>query len=361
MSGRYPAKVVDPDAPTSLGPIGDRAAARVESLLVQEVARWELVDPALVEPLNSLRAFVSAGGKRLRPAFCHWGYVAAGGAYPDDRVDDAGAALELLHTCALLHDDIIDSSTRRRGQVCVHLDYAARHRGNGWGGEDRRFGDGAAILIGDIAYVYADQLLQGAPPAALEVFTHLRLEVNMGQFLDLHGTATGAATVAQARTIGQYKSGKYTVERPLHLGAALAGRLDELAGPLSAYGIPLGEAFQLRDDLLGAFGDAERLGKEIGEDLRDGKPTALFALARQRAGGAGRVMLEERFGHPDLTDSEIDAIRAVYESTGARAVVEEMVEQLLDEAVNALVEAPITDEARTELEALASFVTARRY
>jgi len=351
---------VPTDPPTSLATIGQRVGQRIDALLGEEQDRWAAVDVDLAEPFAALRAFL-AGGKRLRPAFCHWGWVGAGGDPEDPRVVDAGAALELLHTFALIHDDIMDGSVRRHGRTCVHVDFAGRHAERGWAGESRRYGDGAAILIGDLAFVYADQLLQGAPSAAADVFTELRLEVNIGQYLDLLGTATRAASVAQARTICVYKSGKYTIERPLHLGAALAGRLDDLAKPYTAYGVPLGEAFQLRDDLLGAFGDGDRLGKAVGEDLREGKPTALYALARERATGGDADLLARRFGRADLGPDELRALQSVLTQTGARAAVEATVDSLVDDALAALAEAPIGEEARAELETLARFVAGRDY
>ena len=346
--------------PPSLSVVGARVAARIDELLEREQDRWALVDADLAEPFAALRALI-AGGKRLRPAFCHWGWVGAGGDPADPRVVDAGAALELLHTFALVHDDIMDDSVRRHGIDCLHVDFAARHRQRGWHGEDRRFGDGAAILIGDLAFVYADQFLRGAPADALDVFTELRLEVNVGQYLDLLGTASRRASVEQARTICVYKSGKYTIERPLHLGAALAGRLADLAKPFTEYGIPLGEAFQLRDDLLGAFGDGEKLGKAVGEDLREGKPTALYAITRQKATQAGIELLDRRFGHHDLTAAEVEGIQDLMDSTGARDSVERQVAELTDQALEALDRAPITDEARAELAALARFVAGRDY
>jgi geranylgeranyl diphosphate synthase type I len=345
--------------PVGLTALGERVAARVEALLAAEMARWGQVDAGLVEPLDSLRRLVAAGGKRIRPAFCQCGYLAAGGTAAAEAVVDAGAALELLHTFALIHDDIIDGSARRRGLPCLHVDYADRHRQRAWRGEASRFGQGAAMLIGDLAFVYADQLMQGSPPAALGVFTELRLEVNVGQYLDLVMTAGGQATVDQARTIGVYKSGKYTIERPLHLGAALGGRLDELDLPLTAYGLPLGEAFQLRDDLLGAFGDDEVLGKEVGEDFREGKPTALFALALARATGADVLLLRERYGQPDLTEPEVTALQEVLIRTGARAEVEATVESLVGQAVDALALLPLVGSVQEELIAMAQFVAGR--
>jgi geranylgeranyl diphosphate synthase type I len=353
--------VVPRPAPASLAAVGDRVAALIDRTLAAEGDRWADVDLALLDAFTSLRAMVAAGGKRLRPAFCHWGWVAAGGDPDAADIISAGAAIELLHTSALAHDDIVDGSTRRRGQRCLHVDYADRHRVHHWRGDSRRYGDGAAILIGDLAFVYADQFLHGAPRAAQRVFTELRIEVNVGQLLDLFGTATGEATVAQARTICVYKSGKYTIERPLHLGAALAGRLEDLAAPFSEYGVPLGEAFQLQDDLLGAFGDDEVLGKGVGDDFREGKPTALYALARSRAEGADAGLLRDRFGQADLRGDEVAAIQEIFVRTGARAEVESMVAALADRAVRTLAVAPIEAVARQELEALAQFVVDRRH
>jgi geranylgeranyl diphosphate synthase type I len=346
------------EPPPSLVRLGAAVAARVDALLAAEERRWAAVDPDLVEPIAALRA-LAAGGKRLRPAFCHWGWVGAGGDPADPRVVDAGAALELLHCSAIVHDDVMDGSAWRRSRPCVHVGFSERHAVRDWRGEARRFGDGAAILVGDLAFVYADHLLRGAPAAAFEVFDDMRLELNIGQYLDLVGTAAGGASVDRARVICVYKSGKYTVERPLHLGAALAGRLDELAKPYSGFGVPLGEAFQLRDDLLGAFGDAARLGKAVGEDLREGKPTALYALARAVATGGDAEILDRCYGHRDLGDAEAAEIRRIMVDTGARAEVEATVSALTAEALAALDEAPITDHVRTELAALARFVADR--
>jgi len=347
--------------PPFLAGIGRRVAERIDTLLAAEQERWGAVDADLVEPYAALRALVAGGGKRLRPAFCHWGWVGAGGDPGDPRIVDAGAALELLHTFALIHDDIIDGSARRHGGPCLHVGFARQHSEMGWHGDAGRFGEGAAMLIGDVAFVYADRLLRGAPADALDVFDELRIEVNVGQYLDVLGTATRPASTAQAHTICVYKSGKYTIERPLHLGAALAGRLDELAKPYSAYGVPLGEAFQLRDDLLGAFGDADLLGKSVGEDLREGKPTALFAIARGRASGPDAALLDRCYGRRDLTAAEISAVQEVLTATGARAQVEASVGALTDTALAALADAPVTAEARAALTALARFVSGREF
>jgi geranylgeranyl diphosphate synthase type I len=345
-------------APPTLAEIARRVDARIDCLLSGEIERWTAADRDLAEPLAALRDLVLAGGKRLRPAFCHWAFVGAGGDADDPWVTDGGAALELLHTFALIHDDIMDGSSRRRGTETVHVSFEERHALDGWRGEGRRFGEGVAILVGDLAFVYADHLLAGAPPAAADVFTELRIEVNVGQYLDLVGTARGRAGAHEARRISLYKSGKYTVERPLHLGAALAGRLDDLAAPLSGYGLPLGEAFQLRDDLLGVFGDETLTGKPVGDDLREGKPTVLYATARERAGPVA-VRVLDRYGAPDLDERDVAALQDVLVETGAVEDMERAIEELVGRAVVALDTAGVTPEAHDALVDLAQYVAGR--
>jgi geranylgeranyl diphosphate synthase type I len=348
----------DAAAPTSLAVVGDRVARRVTGLLDAEVERWTHVDPALREPLVALRDLIGAGGKRLRPAFCHWAYVGAGGDATSQTIVDAGAALELLHTFALVHDDVMDGSDRRRGLPSIHHDFVLRHRDRAWNGEARRFGEGVAILVGDFAFVYSDVLFPRTSHDARRVFDDLRVELSVGQYLDLVGTAGGSRDADAARRIERYKSGKYTVERPLHLGAALAGRLDELAEPLSRFGLPLGEAFQLRDDLLGVFGDPDVTGKPVGDDLREGKLTPLVAAAAARARGADARVLA-RLGDESMRDEDVAAIQSVLVATGARDEIEETIERLVDDALRALADVPVTSEARHALEQLGTFVAWR--
>ncbi|NDD18662.1 MAG: polyprenyl synthetase family protein, partial [Acidimicrobiia bacterium] len=181
---------------------------------------------------------------RLRPAFTYWGFVGAGGSPDADSVVDAGAAFELMHAFALFHDDIMDGSTARRGQPTTHEVHRHLHEEHRWAGDARRFGDGVAILVGDLAFVYADVLLAGAPQAAWEMWNELRIELNVGQYLDMLGSARSERRREKAERICRYKSGKYTIERPLHLGALLAGGSTDLLATYSAYGLPLGDAFQ---------------------------------------------------------------------------------------------------------------------
>ena len=347
----------DRPPPPSLLEIAARVEVRLERLLAEERVRWSAVDADLADPIEALRAMVLSGGKRLRPAFCHWAYVGAGGR-DTELVTDVGAGLELLHAFALVHDDVMDGSDRRRGLPTVHRIFDDRHQAGGWRGESRRFGEGVAILIGDVAFVYADALLAGANAEARRVWDELRVELNIGQYLDILGTARSDTDLATARRIATYKSGKYTIERPLHLGAALAGRFDELAAPLTAYGIPLGEAFQLRDDLLGAFGDSQATGKPVGDDLLEGKPTPLLAIARERATAADATVLA-RVGDPGLGPDDVAAMQAVLVGTGAVDEVERRIEALADEALVAAKELAVDGEAQVALADLAAYVAWR--
>ena len=347
--------------PESLSAVAARVEARLRSVLAAEGGRWAAVDGDLAAPFATLADYALGGGKRIRPAFCFWAFVGAGGDPQDPAVIDTGVALEMLHTAALVHDDIIDRSDVRHGSPAVHRRLAAQHRDHGWSGSPERFGEGAAILIGDLALVYSSRLVAGAPSVALAVFEEMRLEVNVGQYLDILGEAEGVgsggeAAVERARRICRYKTAKYTIERPLHLGAALAApeRLPDLIGPLSEFGLPLGEAFQLKDDLLGVFGDPEVTGKPVGDDLKAGKPTLLASLAAQRDPRFSR-----RFGAPDLSEAEVLDLQAMIEATGARAEVEREVADLVGRSEEALRALPLSSDATRALGELARFVAGR--
>ena len=344
--------------PPSLLTVAERVEQRLDALLSSEISRWAELSDDLVAPLESLRSLVMGGGKRLRPAFCFWGYLAAGGDPDDGRVIDAGAAFEMLQAFALVHDDVMDGSATRRGARTAHLEFGDRHRDEAWRGEGRRFGEGVAILIGDLAHVYADLLLAKTPSTVKAVWDELRIELNIGQYLDILGTARGDTDHESARRIARYKSGKYTIERPLHVGAALAGRLDELQPVLSAYGDPLGEAFQLRDDLLGAFGDEAATGKPVGDDLREGKPTPLLAVATAQADATQAAVLAD-VGRDDLCRDTIECIQEVFIATGAVAAIETSIDALTDEAIAAIKTAEISADARGALVDLAQFVAWR--
>lgn len=349
-----------PVAPSSLSHIARRVDARLQQLLDAERARWAAFDTDLAQPIDEIARLVLAGGKRLRPGFCHWGFVGAGGNPDDQRVVDAGAAFELMHAFALFHDDVMDGSATRRGEPTTHVVMTSLHEKQSWVGESRRFGEGAAILVGDLAFVYADQLLLGAPQPVWSIWNELRIELNFGQYLDMLGSANSERRLVKAERICRYKSGKYTIERPLHLGAVLAApdKEAQLLPALSAYGLPLGDAFQMRDDVMGAFGDTATTGKPVGDDLREGKPTPLMAMATARANDAQLGVLQ-LVGTTVLNDTQVADVQEAIRATGALDELEKLITSLTDEAISAIGKAPLLEEARKELVELAQFVSWR--
>jgi geranylgeranyl diphosphate synthase type I len=348
------------EPPTSLTAIASRVTDRVVRFVTSEGERWSALDGDLAGPFNEIRRMVEAGGKRLRPAFCQWGFVGAGGDPDDERLVDAGAAFELMHAFALFHDDVMDDASSRRGEPTTHAVYADTHRLSGWSGESRRFGEGAAILVGDLALVLSDELLVGASDPVWRMWNELRTELNIGQFLDIVGSVRGERRIAKAERIARYKSGKYTIERPLHLGALLADpdRAAGLLPQLSRYGLPLGDAFQMRDDVMGVFGDTVVTGKPVGGDLLEGKPTPLLARAVGVATPAQLAVLD-RVGATDLDADDVAAIQQVIVDTGALDELEAAIDRLSDEAIDALSTIDITADARGELAGLAHYVVGR--
>lgn len=340
----------------------------LQDFLARQRARAADISEDLQPCLDAI-ADLLAGGKRLRAAFCYWGWRAAGG-QDCPQIAAAAAALELLHASALVHDDVMDASATRRGRPSLHRAFAARHAAGGWRGDSGSFGLGAAILAGDLLLAWTDELFHdsGLGGEALRrgqpVLDAMRTEVIAGQYLDLHGQAAGDSAVASALRVVRYKSATYTVERPLQLGAVLAspGAQDPaapLAAACSRYGIPLGTAFQLRDDLLGVFGDPERTGKPAGDDLREGKRTVLIAIARERADRDQRRVLDGLLGDPLLDEAGARELRAVITGTGALAECERMIDSLAAEALAALRDAPFTEQAKTALAELALAATQR--
>lgn len=347
-------------APTSLVDIATRVETRLREILDAEQQRWGALDPDLVEPVAEVARMVLGGGKRLRPAFAYWGFVGAGGDRDDPRIIDVGAAFELMHAFALFHDDVMDDADTRRGQPTTHTVFADRHRRGAWAGEARRFGEGVAILVGDLAFVFADRLMTGFDPAAWDIWNELRIELNIGQYLDIHGSVRHERRLERAEMVCRYKSGKYTIERPLHLGAAIAdpARSATLLPQLSAYGLPLGEAFQLRDDVMGAFGDEEVTGKPVGGDLREGKPTPL--LARAVAAATPRQLAVLDLVGRELDDAEVGAIQDAIRATGALDATEEAIARLTSQALASLEVLPYPADVRDELTQLARYVSQRQ-
>ena len=305
------------------------------------------------------------GGKRFRAAFCYWGFRSVSESRDDEvSLIRAAASLELLHASALVHDDYMDASDVRRGRPAPHRAFEAYHREHGWSGDPEQYGAAGAILLGDLLLSWSDELLRtcgldhDVVRDSLGFFDTARSEVISGQFLDVSVQARGESSVETAMRVLRYKSAKYSIERPLHIGAALAGAAPDVQDALSGYGLPLGEAFQLRDDLLGVFGDPDVTGKPAGDDLREGKRTVLVALALDNAPGDAAKRLDDQLG-ADLDPNEVAELRTIIETSGAAGQVEQMIGELTDRSLHALQRAPVTDTARGVLRNLALAATQR--
>jgi geranylgeranyl diphosphate synthase type I len=321
--------------------------------LANQIALLDGIDAELGRFARTARDLVLTGGKRVRPTFAYWGWRGVVGTHePVEPVLPALAALELMHTFALVHDDVMDDSATRRGSPTAHRIFAAQHASAGRLGDPDRFGTTSAILLGDLCLVWADQLLARTPLTTATLFAvracydRMRIEAVAGQYLDVLGeTQPDTWSVERALLVARHKTASYTVRRPLQFGLALAGRAAsaETDDAYRGYGIAVGEAFQLRDDLLGVYGDPAVTGKPAGDDLRTGKPTTLLMVARQLATPAQRAHLTAE----------------VIADTGAPARVEALIRHRVAEGIAALADAPILEPARAALIDLAVAVTHR--
>lgn len=370
---------LDPTAPVSAAFRG-QVSTQIEAFLAEQAVVLAAMGPELLG-VHRMAQDLLGGGKRLRPAFCVWGYVAAGG-LPDDPgpLVRAAASLDLLHVSALVHDDVMDGSDLRRGRPAAHRQFEALHADAGWLGDAEPFGRAAAILLGDLLLMWSVEMLQraGLPDAslipALPLVQAMRTEVTCGQYLDVlaqvhplsppttgSNGATMDAALANANRVVEFKSARYTVQRPCQLGAALAGADDRLQRALAGYGSPLGRAFQFRDDLLGVFGKPEVTGKPVGDDLREGKRTVLIAHAYAGASPAGQQRLAQLLGDPHLDVDGIASLQEVIVAAGAHEAVELMISEGYDDAMTALDGADITEAGRTALTRLAQAAVRREF
>lgn len=284
-------------------------------------------------------AFLDGGGKRLRPVMCALGWLAAGGRARNTghaHVVTVGAALELLHVFALVHDDVMDESASRRGRPTVHVRAEQLHDTAVGTGSGSRFGESIAILVGDLAHAEASHLIAGLPAQMRRIWRLLVAELVAGQRRDLVGSAAGRRDLDFARAVARMKSGRYTVERPLELGAAAAGAAESVRESLAAYGRAVGEAFALRDDLLGIWGKPDRTGKPAGDDLISGKPTVILALAQDRLRLRSARAALSRAGSAEFSRADLALLLAELEQDGIGDAVEQMIIGHVETAVAAL-------------------------
>ncbi len=349
-------------------PLGDRFRDTITAVLITFADQQQVVFDQIgaeVQPLFDQARSLIGGGKRFRPAFCYWGYAAvAGQPEPADPVLAAAASLDLLHVSALVHDDVIDDSDTRRGDPAAHLLIAELHRQAGWRGSSERFGRAGAILLGDLLLIWSAQLWaasgfdQQALRRARPALDAVRAEVTLGQYLDI--IAQHAETsLDRSRRVNEFKSARYTVARPAQVGALLAGAEPDLVDALGRFGSCLGRAFQMRDDLLGVYGDVSVTGKPAGDDIREGKQTVLVAYALEQASPAAAARLAGLLGDPDLDPAGVATARQIIDESGAVRRVEADIATDHAQAMAALAAARLDSDARIALDALGRLAVTR--
>ncbi len=368
-TGRGVALSVEATAPSAVE-LASAVTEQLRSYLADRRAQAAYIGTDYDGLIAALEDFVLRGGKRVRPAFAYWGYRAVT-EHPDTAVDDdiflLFSALELLHACALVHDDVIDDSATRRGMPTAHVHFTELHRGQGWSGSPEQFGRSAAILLGDLSLVWADDIVAGVDVPrdtqlrVQRVWSDIRTEVLGGQYLDIVAESSGAESIASAMNVNTYKTASYTISRPLQFGAAAAADRPDVQELFHEIGTDFGVAFQLRDDVLGVFGDPAVTGKPSGDDLRSGKRTVLLAEALERADSTDQAaadLLRRGIG-TDLTDTQVRELCGVIESVGALAAVEDHIGTLTRRGMALLDSAPINAPAKAGLTELARLAVDR--
>jgi geranylgeranyl diphosphate synthase, type I len=364
----------------------DLVDQRLHNFLESRSSELEAISPDLGHILDYSNGLL-ATGKRFRARFCYWGWRAAGGSASDtdlaagvetlqdiDSVLALAMSLEVFHAAALVHDDIMDNSDTRRGKPSAHKAFETLHRERSYFGGSEHFGNSTALLVGDLLLAWSDDLLnlalsqEKSPDIQLATrreFSRMRQEVTVGQYLDIHEEAAWlhspeSERLERALRVVTYKSAKYSMEAPLLIGASLAGAKAEALEGLRAFGLPLGIAFQLRDDVLGVFGDSEVTGKPSGDDLREGKRTVLIALAEAAMPTGAKTIFNEMLGDRSLTGEQIEVMQETLQDTGALEKMEQMISGYVDQAMDALDAAPLSPSASAELTRLAEAVTKRQ-
>ena len=347
----------------------DRA---LQEFLSEATSQLNAIDSNLAPMSQALSQFLN-GGKRLRPLFAVAGYIAAGGSLDHPASPEASAfsiyrsvvSLELLQACALIHDDMMDGSDTRRGAPAMHRRFENEHRERAGVGNSTDFGSSAALLLGDLALVLSNQVLNNSGLSAEQarhvhpIFDTMKVELMAGQYLDMYAGSQERISLDEALKIAIYKSGKYTIERPLHFGGALALCRSEMLELYSDYGIPLGVAFQLRDDLLGVFGDTSVTGKPAGDDLLEGKRTALISYALENLTEGEVKEFIKLFGDRSASADAIERMRALIHQSGAVNFIEKLIDERTNLALRAAADSRFTAEGRELLAELAIAATRR--
>lgn len=336
----------------------------LNSFLDEKLAEASKIHPESTVLVEEIRRFIAAGGKRVRPAFAYAAYISSGGRSLE-AILYASASLELLHAFALIHDDIIDNSDLRRGKPSVHKVFEYFHKRRGLKGDGKNFGLSSAILAGDLAITFADELLNTAPfPAerirrAKQYYDLMKKQVIYGQYLDVLVPLKKEVTEKDVLTIIEYKTAKYTVERPLHIGAALAGAEEDDFKIFSSYGIPLGQSFQMQDDIMGTFSNAEKIGKPVDSDIKEGKQTMLVVKAYEFSKKEERKFLDNVMGNNKASDKDIEGVREIIRNSGALTYCQELSNILIKRAKKSMEKVRFEEEGKKFLLEAADYLLTR--
>ena len=348
-----------------------RVDERLQSIVADQSESLAHLGPDVAAFIATVQS-LTRGGKRFRAVFCALGYSCASPELPESLVSVA-AGLELFHAAALAHDDIMDKSDTRRGLPSAHRTFESSHHRQGWAGDAEHFGVSSALLLGDFLLAMSDAVIsagindspdRAAASHARHEFDRMRFDVTAGQYLDIVEESAWpqvpqADALNRAAQVLTYKSAKYSIEAPLVIGASLAGASPEIISGIRKFAVPLGNAFQLRDDVLGVFGDTAVTGKPVGDDIREGKRTVLIALALAELNEDDNARLNSVLGNNEAADEEIAWAQETLKKSGALNRIEERIQSEFDCALRELAQLPITEIARADLQALADRVVKR--
>ncbi len=352
----------------------------LDNFCIKQRNDFEAISTDLIPVVDYTQSLLQ-GGKRFRALFCYWAWRASlsESSYhqseqevneSEQAIAGIAASLEMFHAAALVHDDLLDQSDTRRGAPAIHKRFESLHQEKQWAGAPERFGVAGSVLVGDLMLGWSSEIFGNAllhspnreiESACRDEFSLMRVEVMAGQYLDV--LEENAATtrpvkegVGRAEKVILYKTAKYSIEAPLRIGAAFAGADQSTLNVFTQFGIPLGIAFQLRDDILGVFGDPSVTGKPAGDDLREGKRTVLVALTKEALTEQSPSMansFEELLTSRELDAQQIAFMQKLIQESGALEKTERMITELADRSLDSLESSSLEETAKSALMALA--------
>lgn len=352
------------DAIRTLGEFKKKIDPEIGKYFDRTIRDAEERDKIIADALRYVKKLILAGGKRLRPAFMYYGYLAAGGKEKNE-ILKTSASIELVHIFLLIHDDVIDKDKKRHGLDTVNARYKKIGEKIFPGVDHNHFGNSMAIIVGDMISALGNQILYEAeldPKLIIQALHKLQSLISMtgiGEAQDVYMEYKKKASEEEILAMYENKTAKYTIEGPLHLGAILGGADKHLLKILTDYSLPIGIAFQIQDDILGVFGNEAKLGKSVGSDIESGKQTLLVVKAREKADRNQKKIFDETLGKKNLTQKEIENFRSVIKETGALDYAKKMSMNLILQGRKAIKKSKIKKESKEFLIGIAEYMVSR--